>query len=48
VQVGCCAVGAEAIEDSGKVLDVGCGFGVLVPYLKKVGVSKPQIAGIDL
>jgi 2-polyprenyl-3-methyl-5-hydroxy-6-metoxy-1,4-benzoquinol methylase len=47
VQAGC-AIVADAIGDSGKVLDVGCGFGVLVPYLKKAGVSESQIVGIDL
>jgi trans-aconitate methyltransferase len=40
-----CGLVAEAIGDSGKVLDVGCGFGILVPYLKKAGVSEPQIVG---
>jgi SAM-dependent methyltransferase len=29
-------------------LDVGCGYGVLVPYLLKVGVQPTQILGIDL
>jgi SAM-dependent methyltransferase len=30
------------------ILDVGCGFGVLVPFLKKAGLQSSQIHGIDL
>lgn len=30
------------------VLDVGCGYGVLVPFLKKAGLQDDQIHGIDL
>jgi 2-polyprenyl-3-methyl-5-hydroxy-6-metoxy-1,4-benzoquinol methylase len=30
------------------VLDVGCGYGVLVPYLQKAGVRPSQIHGMDL
>lgn len=33
---------------SPRVLDVGCGYGVLVPYLQKAGISKSQIHGVDL
>ena len=30
------------------VLDVGCGYGVTIPFLKKVGFKNKQIHGIDL
>jgi len=30
------------------VLDVGCGYGVLVPFLKKAGFKAHQIRGVDL
>lgn len=48
-----CAIVAEAVTDSrdeggGRCLDVGCGFGVLIPDLVKAGVSASQIYGIDL
>jgi 2-polyprenyl-3-methyl-5-hydroxy-6-metoxy-1,4-benzoquinol methylase len=35
-------------NEKGKVLDVGCGYGVLVPYLKQSGLVDSQIHGIDL
>jgi len=47
VQTGCQLV-AEAVGTDGTCLDVGCGFGVLVPYLTKAGVPLEQIYGIDL
>jgi len=31
-----------------KVLDVGVGYGVTIPFLKQVGFTAPQIHGIDL
>lgn len=37
----------EGNED-GLVLDVGCGYGVLVPFLKKAGFKAHQIHGVDL
>ena len=46
-----CDIAAEAVEragDIGRCLDVGCGFGVLVPFLKKSGISAAQIHGVDL
>lgn len=39
---------AEAVSGEGRCLDVGCGFGVLVPYLVKAGVRRDQIVGVDL
>jgi len=39
---------AEAVSGEGRCLDVGCGFGVLVPYLMKAGLRRDQIIGIDL
>jgi 2-polyprenyl-3-methyl-5-hydroxy-6-metoxy-1,4-benzoquinol methylase len=40
----------EQEEDcnTNRVLDVGCGYGVLVPYLQKAGIQSSQIYGIDL
>ena len=35
-------------SDDDKVLDVGCGYGVTIPFLKKVGFINKQIHGIDL
>ena len=35
-------------NDDGLVLDVGCGYGVLVPFLKKAGFKANQIHGVDL
>ena len=46
-----CKIIAEAVEsagDEGTCLDVGCGFGVLVPSLKKAGVAHNRIYGVDL
>jgi demethylmenaquinone methyltransferase/2-methoxy-6-polyprenyl-1,4-benzoquinol methylase len=47
VQKGCDLVG-EAVGEDGKCLDVGCGYGVLTPYLRKAGISSKRIYGIDL
>ena len=39
----------EAIgDDDDLVLDVGCGYGVMVPFLKKAGFKAKQIHGVDL
>jgi 2-polyprenyl-3-methyl-5-hydroxy-6-metoxy-1,4-benzoquinol methylase len=44
-----CAIVAEAVGSEGRCLDVGCGFGVLVPFLTKAGrLNASQIHGIDL
>ncbi len=50
VQKGCDVAVQQAltIDAKPKVLDVGCGFGVLVPFLRKSGISEDQIHGIDL
>jgi len=47
VQKGCDIV-AAAVGVEGRLLDVGCGFGVMSPFLKKAGVAATQIYGIDL
>lgn len=50
VEKGCELV-AQAVlanPNGGTCLDVGCGFGVLVPFLKKVGIPEKQIYGVDL
>jgi demethylmenaquinone methyltransferase/2-methoxy-6-polyprenyl-1,4-benzoquinol methylase len=39
---------AKAVGASGRILDVGCGPGVLVPHLTKAGVLPKQITGTDL
>ena len=38
----------EASPNDGLVLDVGCGYGVLIPFLKKAGFKANQIHGVDL
>lgn len=38
----------EATDTESLVLDVGCGYGVLVPFLKKAGFKANQIHGVDL
>eukprot|EP00977_Amphora_coffeiformis_P024988 scaffold17828_cov168-Amphora_coffeaeformis.AAC.5 len=44
-----CAMVAETVGSNGRCLDVGCGFGVLVPYLTEPRRLQPcQIYGIDL
>lgn len=44
-----CDMIAQTVGESGRCLDVGCGFGVLVPSLTKTGRLEPsQIHGIDL
>jgi 2-polyprenyl-3-methyl-5-hydroxy-6-metoxy-1,4-benzoquinol methylase len=43
-----CDIIAEAIGKEGRCLDVGCGFGVLVPFLRQSGVTSKQIVGLDL
>eukprot|EP00534_Pseudo-nitzschia_fraudulenta_P009254 CAMPEP_0201169576 /NCGR_PEP_ID=MMETSP0851-20130426/80688_1 /ASSEMBLY_ACC=CAM_ASM_000631 /TAXON_ID=183588 /ORGANISM="Pseudo-nitzschia fraudulenta, Strain WWA7" /LENGTH=420 /DNA_ID=CAMNT_0047451371 /DNA_START=93 /DNA_END=1355 /DNA_ORIENTATION=+ len=35
-------------DDDGLILDVGCGYGVMVPFLKKAGFKAHQIHGVDL
>jgi 2-polyprenyl-3-methyl-5-hydroxy-6-metoxy-1,4-benzoquinol methylase len=39
---------AEAVGSDGRCLDVGCGFGVMVPFLAKAGIDLNQMYGIDL
>jgi len=39
---------AVSNDDDGLVLDVGCGYGVMVPFLKKAGFKAQQIHGVDL
>jgi SAM-dependent methyltransferase len=49
-----CAIVAGAVlseegnRSSGRCLDVGCGYGVLIPHLVKAGIEPEQIVGIDL
>ncbi|GKZ00402.1 hypothetical protein MPSEU_000993200 [Mayamaea pseudoterrestris] len=45
-----CAVLAESIvgSDNAKCLDVGCGYGALVPHLTKANMKPAQICGVDL
>jgi 2-polyprenyl-3-methyl-5-hydroxy-6-metoxy-1,4-benzoquinol methylase len=40
--------GGRGDNEKGNVLDVGCGYGVLVPYLKQAGLAASQIHGMDL
>lgn len=43
-----CEIVADVVGEKGRCLDVGCGFGVLVPPLLKAGLSSKQIVGVDL
>eukprot|EP00559_Dactyliosolen_fragilissimus_P004729 CAMPEP_0184864336 /NCGR_PEP_ID=MMETSP0580-20130426/14554_1 /TAXON_ID=1118495 /ORGANISM="Dactyliosolen fragilissimus" /LENGTH=330 /DNA_ID=CAMNT_0027363067 /DNA_START=183 /DNA_END=1175 /DNA_ORIENTATION=- len=47
-----CDVIATAVRSSGRrkgrCLDIGCGYGALVPHLTKFGVLPSQIVGVDL
>ena len=40
---------ADAVANNNRlVLDVGCGFGVLVPFLTEAGIPAANIHGVDL
>jgi SAM-dependent methyltransferase len=46
-----CGIIAHAVKEAGvhgRCLDVGCGYGVLVPYLTGLNVLPSQIVGVDL
>ena len=43
-----CRIVAEAVGPKGRCLDVGCGYGVLVPHLTQCGLTASQIYGVDL
>jgi len=43
-----CAIVAEVVGSDGRCLDVGCGYGVLVPHLLGKGLKASQISGVDL
>ena len=43
-----CRIVADAVGYIGRCLDVGCGYGVLVPHLTKNGLKASQIYGVDL
>lgn len=45
-----CELAAETVTsvEGGRCLDVGCGYGVLVPHLKAAGLTNKQIVGVDL
>ena len=43
-----CDIVAKALKKDGSVLDVGCGYGVLCPFLMQAGISESQIYGVDL
>ena len=43
-----CAIVADAVRENGLCLDVGCGFGVLIPFLLKAGIPAVNIHGVDL
>jgi 2-polyprenyl-3-methyl-5-hydroxy-6-metoxy-1,4-benzoquinol methylase len=43
-----CQIVADAAFKNGLCLDIGCGFGVLVPHLLRCGLREDQIHGIDL
>ncbi|CAB9496294.1 Methyltransferase [Seminavis robusta] len=43
-----CQIVAAAVGKDGHCLDVGCGYGVLVPHLEQAGLESSQIHGIDL
>lgn len=35
-------------DESARVVDVGCGTGALVPFLKDGGVAEDRVIGVDL
>ena len=43
-----CEIAALAVGAKGRCLDIGCGYGVLVPHLLDSGLNPSQIYGIDL
>ena len=47
-----CEIAANCVKEyangDGRCLDVGCGYGVLVPHLTSFGVKPKQIVGVDL
>jgi SAM-dependent methyltransferase len=48
VDRACAFIGEAVGNDSARCLDVGCGYGVLVPHLVKAGVKRPNLHGVDL
>jgi SAM-dependent methyltransferase len=49
VAEACCRSGSGDGEGKGgRCLDVGCGYGALVPSLRKAGLGVEQIVGVDL
>lgn len=42
------ALSQQHKDNDSACLDVGCGFGVLVPFLEKAGIARSQITGVDL
>jgi 2-polyprenyl-3-methyl-5-hydroxy-6-metoxy-1,4-benzoquinol methylase len=48
VDRACQLLATARSNDESRCLDVGCGFGVLVPHLIKAGWNRKQICGVDL
>lgn len=43
-----CEILASSAANRPRCLDVGCGFGVLIPHLTNAGISPSSIVGVDL
>lgn len=48
LRIAAITVKSSQFKDGGRLCDVGCGTGILVPHLCRQGLSADQILGVDL